>query len=97
MGFRLQVGQLHELLAPHLLRRVKKDVLQQLPPKMEQMVRVELSPLQREWYRRLLTKNYTTLQSKGSGQVQAGRHDFGMQLHAIDCLTFHRYPASASM
>jgi hypothetical protein len=48
-------------LKPHLLRRVKKDVLKQLPPKMEQIVRIELSPLQREYYRNVLTKNYEAL------------------------------------
>lgn len=34
-----QVAELHRQLAPHMLRRLKKDVLKQLPPKMEQMVR----------------------------------------------------------
>jgi len=42
----MQVARLHALLAPHLLRRLKKDVLRKLPPKQEQIVRVELSPLQ---------------------------------------------------
>ncbi len=45
------------MLAPHLLRRLKKDVLKSLPPKLEQIVRVELSAEQRELYRSLLTKN----------------------------------------
>ena len=44
-----KVTELHARLKPHLLRRVKRDVLKQLPPKMEQIVRVELSPKQREW------------------------------------------------
>ena len=44
-----KIAELHARLKPHLLRRVKRDVLKQLPPKMEQIVRVELSPLQREW------------------------------------------------
>lgn len=35
----VQVAELHRQLAPHMLRRLKKDVLKQLPPKMEQMVR----------------------------------------------------------
>ena len=57
----LQIGKLHELLSPHLLRRLKKDVLKQLPPKKEQIVRVELSPLQKDWYRGILTKNFPNL------------------------------------
>ena len=59
----LQIGKLHELLSPHLLRRLKKDVLKQLPPKKEQIVRVELSPLQKDWYRGILTKNFPNLTS----------------------------------
>ena len=57
----MQIGQLHELLSQHLLRRLKKDVLKQLPPKKEQIVRVELSPMQKDWYRRVLTKNFPNL------------------------------------
>lgn len=57
----MQIGKLHELLSPHLLRRLKKDVLKQLPPKKEQIVRVELSPLQKDWYRGILTKNFPNL------------------------------------
>lgn len=44
---------------------MKKDVLQQLPPKVEQIVRVELSPLQKEWYRATLTRNFDSLTSQG--------------------------------
>eukprot|EP00955_Chlamydomonas_euryale_P047208 353615-Chlamydomonas_euryale.AAC.12 len=42
----VQVENLHKQLKPHILRRLKKDVLKGLPPKMEQIVRVELSPMQ---------------------------------------------------
>lgn len=40
LSFTRQVAELHRQLAPHMLRRLKKDVLKQLPPKMEQMVRM---------------------------------------------------------
>lgn len=53
-----QVSQLHELLRPHLLRRLKKDVLKQLPPKQEQIVRVELSAVQKQCYKDLLARNF---------------------------------------
>ena len=42
-----QVKKLHELLAPHLLRRLKQDVLKNIPSKRELIVRVELSPMQK--------------------------------------------------
>lgn len=66
----LQIGKLHELLSPHLLRRLKKDVLKQLPPKKEQIVRVELSPLQKDWYRGILTRNFPNLTSGRTTQLR---------------------------
>ena len=60
-----QVSKLHQMLGPHLLRRMKKDVLKQLPPKREQIVRVELSPLQKEWYRIILTRSFPALTTSG--------------------------------
>lgn len=55
------MARLHALLAPHLLRRVKRDVLKQLPPKREQIVRVELSHAQKELYKSILVRNTGTL------------------------------------
>ena len=42
-----QVKRLHDLLGPHLLRRLKADVLKGMPSKSEFIVRVELSPMQK--------------------------------------------------
>ena len=42
-----QVKKLHDLLGPHLLRRLKADVLKGIPAKSEFIVRVELSPMQK--------------------------------------------------
>lgn len=65
LGHEAQVTQLHEMLTPHVLRRVKKDVLKQLPPKKELILRVELTPLQKEYYRRVLTKSFPVLAAGG--------------------------------
>lgn len=67
-----QVSELHRQLAPHLLRRLKKDVLKQLPPKMEQIVRVELSEEQRQLYKAILARNYEALVG-GCRAVLSGR------------------------
>ena len=61
-----QVKKLHELLKPHLLRRVKRDVLKELPPKKELIVRVELSAAQKGLYREMLTRNYEGLIARGA-------------------------------
>ena len=42
-----QVKKLHDMLAPHMLRRLKLDVLTDLPTKSELLVRVELAPMQK--------------------------------------------------
>lgn len=39
--------QLHQILRPHFLRRMKKEVMPILPPKAEILVPVTLSPLQK--------------------------------------------------
>ncbi|XP_074276619.1 CHD3-type chromatin-remodeling factor PICKLE-like isoform X1 [Silene latifolia] len=64
-----QISRLHKMLAPHLLRRVKKDVMKELPPKKELILRVELSSKQKEYYKAILTRNYGLLTRKGGGQI----------------------------
>lgn len=63
-----QVKKLHELLGPHMLRRLKADVLKNMPSKSEFIVRVELSPMQKKYYKYILTRNYEALNPKGGGQ-----------------------------
>ena len=42
---------LHQELQPFLLRRVKKDVEKSLPAKVEQILRVEMSNIQKKYYK----------------------------------------------
>ncbi|VDO11755.1 unnamed protein product [Rodentolepis nana] len=62
-----QVKKLHEMLGKHLLRRLKADVLKNMPSKGEFIVRVELSPLQKKFYKFILTKNFDALSCRGGG------------------------------
>lgn len=64
-----QVEKLHGMLKPHLLRRFKKDVMKDLPPKKELILRVELTSKQKEYYKAILTKNYAVLSRRGGGHV----------------------------
>ena len=50
------VAKLHAILKPFLLRRLKVDVEQQLPPKREYLVEVGMTSLQREYYQAALDK-----------------------------------------
>lgn len=63
-----QVQKLHELLGPHLLRRLKVDVLKGMPSKSEFIIRVDLTPMQKKYYKWILTKNFEALNTKGGGQ-----------------------------
>uniref|UniRef100_A0A4W5NSC2 Chromodomain helicase DNA binding protein 1 n=1 Tax=Hucho hucho TaxID=62062 RepID=A0A4W5NSC2_9TELE len=56
---------LHKELEPFLLRRVKKDVEKSLPAKVEQILRVEMSAIQKQYYKWILTRNFKAL-SKGT-------------------------------
>ncbi|CAF1281866.1 unnamed protein product [Rotaria sordida] len=62
-----QVAKLHDILGSHMLRRLKADVLKNMPSKSEFIVRVELSPIQKKYYRAILTKNFDALNVKGGG------------------------------
>ncbi|KAE9112912.1 Chromodomain-helicase-DNA-binding protein 6 [Phytophthora fragariae] len=61
-----QVADLHKMLKPYLLRRVKEDVEKSLPPKEETIVEVELTPVQKQWYRAIYEKNTTFLNRSGN-------------------------------
>jgi superfamily II DNA or RNA helicase len=45
-----RLAALREIVAPHVLRRLKRDVAKELPPKTELLVPVELGEKQRELY-----------------------------------------------
>ncbi|KAJ8266095.1 hypothetical protein GJAV_G00125810 [Gymnothorax javanicus] len=62
-----QIKKLHDMLGPHMLRRLKADVFKTMPAKTELIVRVELSPMQKKYYKFILTRNFEALNSKGGG------------------------------
>ncbi|XP_076940431.1 CHD3-type chromatin-remodeling factor PICKLE-like [Bidens hawaiensis] len=81
-----QVSRLHKMLAPHLLRRLKKDVMKKLPPKKELMIRVELSSKQKEYYKAILTRNYQLLTRRGGAQISL--INVVMELRKLCCHPF---------
>ncbi|KAE8618282.1 hypothetical protein XENTR_v10009342 [Xenopus tropicalis] len=70
---------LHKVLEPFLLRRVKKDVEKSLPAKVEQILRVEMCVMQKQYYRWILTRNYKAL-SKGTRGSTSGFLNIVMEL-----------------
>lgn len=65
------VKSLHSILKPFLLRRLKKNVIKDLPPKKEYIVYADLTPLQRAFY---------------ASVVQGGAKNAVIELHAKELL-----------
>ncbi|XP_051579772.1 chromodomain-helicase-DNA-binding protein 2-like isoform X3 [Myxocyprinus asiaticus] len=70
---------LHKVLEPFLLRRVKKDVEKSLPAKVEQILRVDMSAQQKQFYKWILTRNFKAL-SKGTRGSSSGFLNIVMEL-----------------
>ncbi|XP_022105891.1 chromodomain-helicase-DNA-binding protein 1-like isoform X2 [Acanthaster planci] len=64
-------ANLHRELEPFLLRRVKKDVEKSLPAKVEQILRVEMSTLQKQYYKWILTRNFRALTKGVKGSTSS--------------------------
>ncbi|KAL6243123.1 ATP-dependent DNA helicase Hrp3 [Rhinocladiella similis] len=66
-----KIAKLTEDIKPYMLRRTKNKVEKDLPPKTEKIIRVELSDIQLEYYKNILTKNYAALNQGAKGQRQS--------------------------
>ena len=59
------VQQLHKVLRPFLLRRLKAEVEKSLPPKKEMILKVGMSEMQKEFYKKALQKDIEVVNSGG--------------------------------
>ena len=57
------VQQLHKVLRPFLLRRLKAEVEKSLPPKKETILKIGMSDLQKQIYKRILQKDIDVVNS----------------------------------
>ncbi|CDF36036.1 chromatin-remodelling complex ATPase ISWI2 [Chondrus crispus] len=64
------IGQLHAVLRPFLIRRLKSEVEHSLPPKKETVLFTKLSAMQLELYRNLLKKDIDAINGKGGDRVR---------------------------
>lgn len=64
-----QVEQLQRRIAPHLLRRVKEDVAKDIPPKEETIIDVELTTMQKQYYRAIFERNQAFLMQNLRGNM----------------------------
>jgi chromodomain-helicase-DNA-binding protein 1 len=66
-----KIASLTTKIQPYILRRTKGKVENDLPPKSEKIIRVELSDVQLEYYKNILTRNYAALNEGSKGQKQS--------------------------
>ncbi|KAK5134429.1 hypothetical protein LTR08_006476 [Meristemomyces frigidus] len=59
----IKLAELTDAISPYMIRRTKQKVESDLPPKTEKIIRVELSDVQLEYYKNILTRNYAALNS----------------------------------
>lgn len=69
------VKQLHKVLSPFLLRRIKADVEHSLLPKIRKDVYIGMTNMQRKWYKNLLEKDIDAVNdiNSGSGKTKTTR------------------------
>ena len=65
------IMQLHKILRPFMLRRLKADVEKSLPPKHETILYTGMSSLQKKLYRDILLRDFDALQGSGNGSRSA--------------------------
>lgn len=78
-----KVQELTNLLEPIMIRRTKKTVEKDLPPKTEKIIRVELSDFQLEYYRNILTRNYAALNEGAKGGAKQSLLNIMIELKKI--------------
>ncbi|KAK3672268.1 ATP-dependent DNA helicase Hrp3 [Recurvomyces mirabilis] len=62
-----KIAELTDAISPYMIRRTKQKVESDLPPKTEKIMRVELSDVQLEYYKNILTRNYDALNAGAKG------------------------------
>lgn len=75
------VAHLQKNIKPYLLRRMKEDVEKAVPPKEETIIEVELTEVQKQYYRAIYEQNTTfLLQGKKRPQDGPSLMNLSMQL-----------------
>uniref|UniRef100_A0A7S1V1Z3 Chromatin-remodeling complex ATPase chain n=1 Tax=Grammatophora oceanica TaxID=210454 RepID=A0A7S1V1Z3_9STRA len=63
------ISQLHKILRPFMIRRLKADVAKGLPPKTETLVMVGMSKMQKQLYKKLLLRDLDSIVGTGSNRT----------------------------
>jgi SNF2 family DNA or RNA helicase len=79
------VTKLHSVLKPYLLRRLKQDVEQGIPPLRETIIDVEMTPLQKRAYKAIYDKNKDMLIKGIGGGVKVENIWNNMEMQLRKC------------
>ena len=63
------ISQLHKILRPFMLRRLKKEVESSLPPKHETILFTGMSAMQKKLYRDILIRDLDAVQGKSGNRT----------------------------
>lgn len=74
------ISQLHKILRPFMLRRLKADVEKSLPPKKETLLFVGMSAMQKALYKSLLLRDMNTITGGATGVSKSALQNIVMQL-----------------
>lgn len=74
------ISQLHKILRPFMLRRLKVDVEKSLPPKHETILFIGMSSLQKKLYKDILLRDIDVLQGGSGGGSHTAILNIVMQL-----------------
>jgi len=80
MGSREQVEALQQKISPFMLRRVKEDVAKDIPAKEETLIDVELTSIQKQYYRAIFEHNHSFLNMGGSRNAAPKLMNIQMEL-----------------
>ena len=75
-----KIDELHDRIRPYILRRLKEDVEKSVPPKEETLIEVELTVLQKQFYRALYEKNVKFLHKNKKALDGPSLNNLAMQL-----------------
>jgi SWI/SNF-related matrix-associated actin-dependent regulator of chromatin subfamily A member 5 len=74
------ISQLHKILRPFMLRRLKSDVAKGLPPKTETILYVGMSKMQKQLYKQLLMRDLDSITGNASSKNHTTILNIVMQL-----------------
>lgn len=83
MANKEQVESLQRMISPYMLRRVKDDVAKDIPAKEETVIDVELTSIQKQYYRAIFEHNHAFLNIGATRQTAPKLMNIQMELRKV--------------